>query len=381
MSFFSFLKRNKESYSLVFNIGSGSVSGGIIKFTQEVGVDVSYYIKENIPFQQEVSIPKHLDLMKEAVTALAHHIQSDGLKKINADRKGTVLIDRAFYIFSSPWSASQTKTIRIKEAKPIKLTENYINKIIDDESKQFQENVALSGTVIEKKIIQIKINGYVVSDISNKVAQDLEISVLFTVVPEKILQIVEQSISKVFNIKNIWCHSLSLATLSVIRNLFPQKEDFIQIDISEEITDISIIRNNIISSSASIPHGRNHFIRELSLAQKVTEEVADSMIRMHFSKHRDELASLKLAVTMDAVSKLWLSKVSDVLEGLKEKAYVPDSIFLIASTDLASFLKDKLEKQDYGVIAVDNNSLKSPLVKDDLILRLELMFLDNLYKI
>lgn len=381
MSLFSFLKRNKENYSLVFNIGSGSISGGIIKFTEKVGVDVEYYVKESIPFQQEVSVAKHLDLMKEAVTALAHHIQSDGIKKIEAGKSKKVVLDRVFYLFSSPWSASQTKTIKIKEDKPVKLTENYINNIVEKEAKEFQKDMALSGTVIEKKIIQVKINGYVVNDIYNKVTQDLEISVHFTVVPEKILQLVETALSKSFNIKNIWCHSLSLATFSTIRNLFPQKEDFIHIDISEEITDISIVKGGVIASSASMPYGRNHFIRELSLAQKVTDEVSDSMIHMHFSKNRDELASLKLGVTMDAVSRTWLAKVADILEGLKEKIYVSESIFLVASTDLTFFLKDKLEKQDYKVILVDNNNLKSPLVKDDLILRLELMFLDNLYKI
>lgn len=366
---------------MVFNIGSGSISGGIIKFTEKVGVDVEYYVKESIPFQQEVSVAKHLDLMKEAVTALAHHIQSDGIKKIEAGKSKKVVLDRVFYLFSSPWSASQTKTIKIKEDKPVKLTENYINNIVEKEAKEFQKDMALSGTVIEKKIIQVKINGYVVNDIYNKVTQDLEISVHFTVVPEKILQLVETALSKSFNIKNIWCHSLSLATFSTIRNLFPQKEDFIHIDISEEITDISIVKGGVIASSASMPYGRNHFIRELSLAQKVTDEVSDSMIHMHFSKNRDELASLKLGVTMDAVSRTWLAKVADILEGLKEKIYVSESIFLVASTDLTFFLKDKLEKQDYKVILVDNNNLKSPLVKDDLILRLELMFLDNLYKI
>ncbi len=365
---------------MVFNIGSGSISGGIIKFTEKAGVDVSYYIKESIPFQKEISVIKHLDLMKDAVTALAHHIQTDGLKKVQAGGK-KIILDRAFYVFSSPWSASQTKTIKVKVDKPVKLTESYINGLVDHEAKQFQEDMALSGTVIEKKIIQVKINGYVVNDIYNKVAQDLEISLHFTVVPEKVLQFIETALSKSFNIKNIWCHSLSLATFSVIRNLFPQKEDFIHIDISEEITDISIVKGGVIASAASMPYGRNHFIRELSLAQKVTEEVADSMIHMHFSKDRDELASLKLGVTMDAVSRTWLAKVADILEGLKEKIYVPESIFLVASTDLTFFLKDKLEKQDYKVVLVDNNNLKSPLVKDDLILRLELMFLDNLYKI
>ena len=106
MSLFSFFKKNKESYSLVFNIGSGSVSGGIVKFTEAPGENVTYYAKENIPFQREISVPKHLELMKSALTKLTERIQKNNQKRI----------DRIFYVFSSPWCASQTKVIRVKES-------------------------------------------------------------------------------------------------------------------------------------------------------------------------------------------------------------------------------------------------------------------------
>ncbi len=381
MSFFSFLKRNKESYSLVFNIGSGSISGGIIKFTEKVGVDIVYYAKEIIPFQQEVSVPKHLDLMKSTLTTLAHKIQSEGLKGMGTKKDQSISIDRVFYVFSSPWSVSQTKTIRIKEPKVFKVTDGYLKRVIDEQEKKFQSDVLKSGKTIEKKIIQMKVNGYAVNDISNIFTNDLEISLFFTVVPEEILHIIEEAVSKVFNIKNVWCHSSALSILSVIKNLFPQKEDFIHIDISEEITDIAIVKDNIMTSSVSIPYGRNYFVREISKVLKVSEEVADSMIKMHCSKNNDELASLKLSVAIDAVSKSWLTSITDVLNSFKDKIYVPELIFLIANNDLCFFLKDKLHKQSFEVILLDNNNIKSSQVKGDLVFKLELMFLDNLYKI
>lgn len=371
MSLFSFFKKNKESYSLVFNIGSGSVSGAVVKFTEEPGEILTSYNKEVVPFQDQISVPKHLELMKSSLEVLATKIQKSNNQKI----------DRIFYIFSSPWSISQTKIIKIKESKPIKITEKYLNTTIDEQEKKFQAEIADSGKIIEKKIIQLKINGYVVSDYYNKSAKDLEIAVFFTVVPVNILETVEGSISKFFDIKNIWCHSLSLAMTSVIRNLFPYKDDFLFIDVSEEITDISIVEDNIMVNAVSIPFGRNDFIRELSVSLGVSQEIADSQIRMHCNKNNDDLAAIKLSVAVDKASQAWLEKITEILGGFKEKIYVPDSVFLITNDDLACFLKEKLEKQDFQIIILNNNKIKSPISIEDVIFRLELMFLDNIYKI
>ena len=379
MSFFSFLQKNKEDYSLVFNIGSGSISGGIIKFTEEPGENIIYYAKEAIPFQPEISVSKHLDLMKQSLATLAEKIHSEGIKQINLGKKKGLVIDRVFYFFSSPWNISQTKTIRIKENRPFKVTKKYLNRVMDEQEEQLETDISKFGKIIERKIIQVKIDGHEVTDFYNQITKDLEISLFFSVVPGEVLQTVEESVSKTFNIKNIWCHSSSLSIFSIIRNLFPKKEDFIHIDISEEITDISIIKNNIVSSNISIPLGRNHLIRKLSQEMQMTEEIADSQIRMFCLKNNDELASLRLSVNMDKFSSEWLNLVTKSIDSLKISP--PESIFLIASNDLSSFLKDKLKKQDLEVLLVDNKNIKPPMVGDDLIFKLELMFLDNLYKI
>jgi cell division ATPase FtsA len=371
MSLFSFFKKNKESYSLVFNISSGSVSGGVIRFTEAPGENVSFYAKEIIPFQKEISVPKHLELMKTSLNTLADKIRKNCQKKI----------DRVFYIFSSPWCASQTKTIRVKESKTFKVTSDYLNHLIDEQEKTFQTDITKAGKAIERKIIQVKLNGYIVDDFYNKSTKELEVSVFFTVVPENVLQTVEQAVSKVFLVNDVWCHSLALTCQSIIKNFYPQKNDFIYIDISEEITDISIIMNNIMVNNVTLPLGRNDFIRELSKVLNVSKEIADSQISIHNAKANDDLGSMKLAVAMDKAGLDWLSKISQILNDLREKVYVPDSIFLIVSNDLIPFLKEKIEKQDFKVVLLDNKKIKPPIPGNDIIFKLGLMFLDNLYKI
>ncbi len=383
MSFFSLhknikkSKNDKEKYSLVFNIGSGSISGGIIKFTEASGENIIYYAKELIPFQQEISIQKHLDLMKSALNSLANKIQTNGLKLINSKNK----IERVFYVFSSPWSISQTKTILLNEKKLIRITENYLDELIQKNEKQFKTDILKSGKIIERKIIQIKSNGYIVNDIHKRQINNLEMSVLFTAVEESVLQIVNDAVSQVFHLNNVWCHSTALSIFSIIRNLYPQMEDFISLDISEEMTDLIIVKDSLIINVASIPFGRNHFIRELAVSAGVTAEIADSMIKMHTCKENNQLATLKLGVSMDGISQKWFTQLMEIFDSLKEKVFLPENIFLISNSDIVSFLQDKLQKRDYKTILMDNKKIRSNLVINDIMFRLVLMFLDNIYKI
>jgi PAS domain S-box-containing protein len=169
---------------------------------------------KKIPILDHDGKPVYLLGISEDIT---EKIQTEGFKKISSLSKNSAMIDRVFYIFSSPWSASLTKTIRIKESKNFKVTEEYLNRIIDEQEKQFLIDISTSGKIIERKIIQIKINGYIVNNYTNKQAKSLEVSVFYTVVPENILKVIDKTVSKLFHVKNIWCHSLSLSIFSVIK--------------------------------------------------------------------------------------------------------------------------------------------------------------------
>jgi hypothetical protein len=90
---------------------------------------------------------------------------------------------------------------------------------------------------------------------------------------------------------------------------------------------------------------------------------------------------MKLYVLMDKIALDWLTKVSDVIGKFKTEVYTPESVFLIASSDLTYFLKEKLQRQGFDILLVDNINIRPPVAGVDLVFKLELMFLDNLYKI
>lgn len=380
MSLFSFLRKTeKNKYSLAISIESGSVSGAIIKFTEKPGVNILAYEKEMIPFQKEISISKHLELMKSSLVTLVSRLCRRGFK-----------IEKIYYIFSSPWCISQTKTIKLNEPKIFKLTESYLTRAIGQEEELIKQgiekdlsfgDISRHGKIIEKKIIQIKANGYIVNEYNNKLVKNAEISLFSTVVPEEILSTVEEAVSKSYLTNNIYCHSASLATFSVIRDLFNNSEDFIYINISEEMTDVSVVKNGIITWEVTFPFGRNKFVRDLALKLKISDVVADSMIKMHQLKSNDELANLKFMVNMNDASKQWTEKISEIFNKFGEDLYNPQVVYLIGNKDLISVLMEKLPIGDYKIISLEAKKITSPFKIDDIMFKIGLTFLDKLYKI
>lgn len=381
MSFFSFIQKNKESYSLVLNFGSGSVSGGILKFTKESGVDMVFFDKESIAYQTEVSPVRHIELMKNSLALLLKRIQAVGLKGIQKTNTKPLNIDRVFCVFSSPWCVSQTKTIRIKENSDFKLTKKYLDELVNNQKNIFESGDSKTRQIIEEKIIQLKINGYPVTNFQNKLVRDLEISVIFTFMPNDILDLINKTILGTFNIPNIWCHSSSLVFFSTLRDLFSYKNDFISLNVTEEITDIMIVKDNIIFSEVSIPIGRNHFIRELSKSLNVSEEVANSMFNLHQGNNNNKLASLQDDIKIESIISPWIDKIITTLSLQKENVYITDLLFLISRNDISLYLKNKLEKKGFDILLADYKKIKFHKHVNDLDFKLILMFLDNLYKI
>lgn len=380
MSLFSFAKTiKKDSYSLVFTIESGSVTGGIIKFTEKPGVEVLYYFKENLVLPKEISTTKHLAALKTGLKSLSLKLRQKGLK-----------IENAFYIFSSPWSISQTRTIRVKESKAFKLGETYLKNFIEQHEKNSQKeaeknkvftDISAHGKIIDKKIIQIKANGYTIENFNHKLVKEAEVSVFSTVIPQEVLEATEDAVSQSFLIKNVYCHSVSLATFSVIRDLFSNQEDFICLDIDDEMTDIIIVKDGLISSEVSFPFGRNAFVRQLAEKFKVSEAIADSMIKMHQQKSNDELAALKFTVAMNNITRDWFTKVNEIFAQFTENLYTPQKLFVVANSDISSILIEKLKEVNPNVVSVEARKINSPVKIDDTIFKINLMFLDKVYKI
>lgn len=369
MSFFWFgSKSKKESYSLVIYLSSGSVSGALVKFTEKPGIQVVNFCTEPIPFQAKMSVARHEELMKKSFQKVLAQINFENLS-----------IQKIFHLVASPWSVSQCQTIRIRESKKVKLTTAYLQKVIDRELAD--SDFIRHNKMIERQIIQIRANGYAVNQVRGEAVSDATVSVFSTVVSNSLIHDLKSLTESSYPKAELVYHSISLPIFSVIRDLFPFREDFVYLDISEEMTDISIVKSGVIAGSVSFPFGRHQFVRELAQKTNTPEAIADSTLKNVAERSMDKMASAYVSAQVNSLIDKWTTKVVTAFDRFTENLALPQAIFFVTTNDLVFLLKDRLVKAGLEVVNLEARKITSPIKLDDTMFKIGLVFLDKIYKI
>ncbi|MBY0376483.1 hypothetical protein K2P96_00730, partial [Patescibacteria group bacterium] len=126
MSVFSGLfskSKKKEEIVMVFDVGSSSVGGALFK-VQESGVPrIILSLREPIVLEAELNEDRFLAQTAKALEILAGKIATKG---IGAPKK-------IFCVLSSPWYASQTRTISMQKNTPFVFNNKLADSLIQKE--------------------------------------------------------------------------------------------------------------------------------------------------------------------------------------------------------------------------------------------------------
>ncbi|MBM2817881.1 MAG: hypothetical protein HW401_471 [Parcubacteria group bacterium] len=358
MSLFSFSNNKKgEEVSAVFHIGSGSVDGHLVRLSKISKPEIIYSISAPISFQKDIKLERHFKLMIKAFDSMLKDLTKEGLKHLNFTGLRNHGLRNAFFILSSPWCVSQTKIIKIKKDKPFEISGDLIESIIREQEDKFLSNDSTEGSkVIEKRIIEAKLNGYKMAEIYGKKTKDAEFSLFMTSAPEYVLKELRDTAQKYFNFRSSHFHSFALCSFSAIRDIYSDIDDFIYLDVHGELTDLSIIKDNVFVESASFPAGKNFFARKISEKLRVSVIEAYSLINMHAKGKCDSATSLKVETAIDESLKDWLERFHSVLTSLSLNMYVPRTIFMIASDEFSAFLLKKLKEEKFSQFSMTEES-------------------------
>ena len=395
MSLFSFFNKKSEEVSAVFHIGSGSVDAHLIRLSKISKPEIIYATKAPISFQKNIDLERYFKLMVKAFDSALQDIQKRGLLHLNFTGLRNHRISNAFYVLCSPWCVSQTKIIKIKKDKPFEITVDLIEGVINEQERKFLSDDSAKGSkIIEKKIIDAKLNGYRMAEIFGKKAKDAELAFFMTSAPEYVLKELNYVARKYFNFHISDFHSFALSAFSAIREIYSDKENFIFIDTHGELTDLSIIKDNIFAESVSFPVGENFFVRQASKDLLLSGDESCSLINLHINGKCDSVTSQKVQATMDKSLKIWLEKFHSVLTSLSLNMYVPKTIFIMAGGEFSEFLANKLKEEkfsqfsmteeSFNVIVLNDKSLCEYCVSDKKIAKepfaeLECVFLNKIF--
>lgn len=354
MNFFGKSKTNDELF-LVFDIGSSSVGGAFFRIQKDGSPRIVYTTRESFLLAETMKTDELFALALKALKVVATRAS---LSKIGVPSK-------VFCILSSPWYASQTRTIKLAKDTSFVLTKDLADSLIKNEIKAFEEEHGLkndheASTVrtIEIKTMKTLLNGYPSLDPIGKKIEEVEMSIFISMGHLEIFNKIEEAINKHFTVENIHYSSFLMTSFAVSRSLFINRDNFLLVNIGGEITEISMIKKDILAESSSFPNGRNYIIRGVSKELEMSLEEARSIISLSKDGHAEKTYSKNVEEVMNKLKNDWLKSFQNILLTLSKDISIPGTVFITVSDDLAAFFAETIREEQFNQYSLTESKFK-----------------------
>lgn len=356
---FSFLKNikseDKNKIILVLDIGSSSVGGAIFYTEGKNTPKIIFSVRELISVQKEIK----LDLFFEETMKSLKRV----LEKISINTKNKP--NKCFCVLSSPWFASQTRVINFEKKENFIFNEELADSLIKKEIALFEEEhlIKLSNgdnkiRPIELKNLKIVLNGYPTDNPYGKEVSFLEMTIFISMTQEKIAKNIEDLIGKFFVFDKIKFSSFTISSFTVARDMFINQESFLLINIGGELTDISMIKKDIIKESVSFPMGKNFLIRGVADFYKCETEEARSLITLYKDGHMFKDLLMKFDPVVTRLKNDWLKIFQESLSNLTTDISIPSTVFVTVDEDLEDFFTRTIRTEQFNQYALTESKFK-----------------------
>jgi len=351
MSFFSFFRKKEKPLTLVLDIGSGSVGAGIISLDEHLHPVVIYTTRIPIATSEKSTTKLLSATMASVKSALAI---IDKYHKKEMPNRGC--LDKAIVSIASPWYVSLTKKLLLEDSnKPILFTKKLIEDAIAREEASFEKNSGLKSNdpfVLEKSVVQARLNGYETNNPYNKKARSVELSMYFGLTSKGIAMDIQNSINSVCGIKIVDIHSFPFIAYNIIRDVFADDRNFLFMDIAGEVTDIISVRDGFFGETASFPSGRNMLVEKIASVLKITTDVATSQLNLYADGDLSGEEAKKIENIVNQFENDWLSLAQKTINSMNNGMLGISKIFIVADGDVEFVFSEYIKKIKEGVSPV-----------------------------
>jgi hypothetical protein len=291
-------------------------------------------VREDISFQDALSSARFLASMLTALEHVLHEMQ----EKI----KDKGIPAHIFCTLSSPWFILKTRHLHITRENPFEVTEESLEGFFEEDvtllKQELNETLPSNDiAIIEKRIIQIRLNGYEIKNPYGKTTDKMELTATVSVSSERVIQNIKRKIGQFFHTTSLSFGVFPLAAFSAIRDIFPEEQNFLFIDITGEATDVSLVNHDLILGTISFSYGKNFFIREISSTFHTVHEEAATLFKMFLVGTLDDLKRTKIEAVLLRTQNEWLGRFDKTLQALSVNGALPSKIFFTADTEMADF--------------------------------------------
>ena len=347
MNLLSFFKK-ESSLTVVFDIREFTLTSAVARIYKNKKPEILYCEDLKID-EMELSLYKKytsslIKTIDKSLTQVHTTIHKMGIK----DEIGNF-----FFFVGSPWIVAQSKDIRYIKDKDFTIDSSFLKRVLVSQENNWQKDIEKTKKdgdwkILEEKIIQAKLNGYKTDKVYDRKTKDLEIHLFTSFAPKEIVEKLNSYVEGKFGSRaNHHSHSQTLSSYTFMRDLFPNRNDFIYVDIGNKITDLFVVRDDIIHGISSFPFGEEAIIESISKKEKLSKEMIQSLVNIKCHGKCDEKTENKINNIINDGLKVWAEKFNESVSKICLEKDAPLEIFTIANSDLLNLFMNRIKQENY----------------------------------
>jgi hypothetical protein len=325
-------KTRKGKITLVVDIRSSSVGAALVRnFKGKNKTPVVLDSRRHQIFYTEK--PGTAEFVKRTYQTL-----NKILEEVTDHRREYGRISNAHVFYGPPWYKGSIKEVEKKEKKKITLKNKKLRDILQKNREKSQNKTEHN---IEEKIFSIKLNGYKTKKPLNSKFKELVINLYESYIHTDTHKQVTHFINNYLPDAPVEHHSHPLAIHEFISEKFEPVDNYTMIDISGEITEITVVRKDEIKKIVSVPHGSHFFVRGMSKKCNIDHLHAFSKLDMILSKEIDQECKRGSFKAFKEMKNEWADSIRDILKKAKIRS-LPNNVFVFVDNEVLALTKDIL---------------------------------------
>lgn len=349
---FGFRKERKGIlYGALIDIGSGTIGIGIVVSRQEDQEPTIIYAKRfKMRISEHTDEVIHIRRLREQLISTCLVLHDEGYRELRQHDEHAK-IDALYVTCSSPWSFTLARNVHYEGEKQFEIDEKILTDLIrsaeDEILTHVRETPNLESnefSIVESATVDMKVNDYPVKNALGLTGVSLSLSHIIGLIPNEILLSIHEVQDKLFPKSLLKAHTTMLVMYCVLRDLYPNIESLIIVDVTGEATEFGIVENNLLIENTWIPVGADSFVRKAAL---------------DLNRPIGDIESLCLAYVEDPKSvpqnfiKLvngYLDTITKHIDMIRERHYVHRDIVVTAHEPLQPFFTMLIHKAAHDAV-------------------------------
>lgn len=325
MALFGFGAPKRTSVALI-DIDSSSIGGAVAYFTPSMPPAIAYSERIELePHQDEHLDAVMLRTLKE-MTQLLVKRGGPALRKAS----GSGHIDHIFVRIGTPWQQTLIRREKILEPKPFIFTYAIQHDILR------KKDVPPDGYQnLDETVIATLLNGYPTAKPFGKQTRQIEMVIASSWIEKGVAPEIQKVIRGVYHTHALTITTPASMSYGVFKQLFAHEKNYLILEISEEATNMSYVKDGALIKAESLALGVNDIVRHARDGMPADRQPRASII--------DIASNAAFASSVEAAQDSWVKKMESLFQSFASEQALPRTIFLIAPEGTRDYLTRLLD--------------------------------------